>query len=722
MSAFPARVGPARSSASTIPRTLVTRESTRSSADTAPAWPVRDETIALHDAALESGERLGRVDVRYRLEGTINAARDNVVLVVHALTGTTEASAWWPGVVGHGCAIDPTRHAVLCANLLGGCDGTLVQRTGDALDPPAITTRDQASVLARLLDALHIGEPLLICGGSLGGMVTLEFAASFPDRVRSAVVLAAPAAQTAQGSAWNAIMQTAIAIGGPRDGLALARMVGMLSYRTPEGLEQRFGRSRVQPTRSGVASGVVDWLQAHGERLVNRFDADSYSALIAAMDAHDTGRGRGGAESALAPVADRLTGVGIEGDLLYPAEAVRRWTRDIGARYVVIDSLHGHDAFLLETERVSAVLADALANTATVAKVRGAPLSTARRIASSAGTASPGTRSRTLRVALAGCGNVGGNLLELLGDRSERGGDGIAIQVDRVLVRDDARAHAALEKAIASGVAAHDARTVDPGDLLPDGVDVLVETIGGTSTAGDLVEEALRRGIRVVTANKALLSQRGAALAALAGSRGVRLDFEGAVCGAIPIVRCVRSGAAGVDITGVSGILNGTSNFVLERLGQGHTLAEAVAEAQRLGYAESDPTRDLSGEDAEDKLRILSWLCFGVDPSELCVTRRGIDAELARWVAQVAAEGEHVKLVGQCRREGTRLVAEVIPRRVAAADPLARVSGACNRVVVESASAGALVFQGPGAGGRATAGAVLADLLGLEGNVLHALR
>lgn len=722
MSAPPASVGTVRFSAPEIKRTHVVREPGRSAADVAPAWPVRDETIALHDVQLESGELLGRVDVRYRLEGTINAARDNVVIVVHALTGTTSASAWWTGVVGQGCAIDPTRHAVLCANLLGGCDGTRVHGTRDRLGPPALTTRDQAAVLARLLDALHIGEPLLICGGSLGGMVTLEFAASFPDRVRAAVVLAAPAVQTAQGRAWNAIMQTAITRGGPREGLALARMVGMLSYRTPEGLEQRFGGSRVQPPGSGVASGVADWLHAHGERLVNRFDADSYSALIAAMDAHDTGRGRGGAESALAPVADRLTGVGIEGDLLYPAESVRRWTSDIGANYVAIDSLHGHDAFLLETERVSAVLAEALANAAPVATLHGAPLKNARRNGPGAGTVSPASRSRTLRVALAGCGHVGGNLLELIADRAERGGDGIAIEVDRVLVRDDARAHVVLAKAIAQGVAAPDARTVDPRDLLHDGIDVLVETMGGTSTAGDLVEAALSRGIRVVTANKALLSQRGAALAALAGRRGVRLDFEGAVCGAIPIVRCVRSGAAGVDITGVSGILNGTSNFVLERLGDGDTLAEAVAEAQRLGYAEADPTRDLSGEDAEDKLRILSWLCFGVDPSELSVTRRGIDVELARWVAHVAAEGDHVKLVGLCRREGTRLIAEVVPKRVSAADPLARVSGACNRVVVESASAGALVFQGPGAGGRATAGAVLADLLGLEGNLLRAPR
>lgn len=324
---------------------------------TAPRWPVEDTILELRDVALESGEVLRALRVRYRLEGTISAARDNVVLVVHALTGTAQASAWWPGVIAADGAIDPTRHAVLCANLLGGCDGTLAVPHGDDDEyVPVISTRDQAAVLARLLDALHIDRPLLICGGSLGGMVTLEFAASFPERVRSAVALAAPAAQTAQGLAWNAIMRRALEIGGAREGLALARMVGMLSYRTPEGLERRFGRARNR--NSDFA--VNEWLSAHGEKLVARFESASYAALIDAMDTHDVGRGRGGIRAALAPVADRLTGAGIVGDLLYPAEAVREWTSTSGAANEDIASLHGHDAFLLETARVSSILRAAI--------------------------------------------------------------------------------------------------------------------------------------------------------------------------------------------------------------------------------------------------------------------------------------------------------------------------------------------------------------------------
>ncbi len=280
----------------------------------------------------------------YRLLGEIAPARDNVVLVVHALTGTDQPLDWWPGVVGDGCVLDPARWAVLCPTL----PDALVTGQG----APA-TTRDMARALVALLDALDIPQVRLVCGGSLGGMVTLEFAATAPDRFGQAVALAAPAVQTAQGMAWNALMHRALAIGGPREGLALARMVGMLSYRSADGLEARFG------PRTG-REGVASWMAHHGERLVARFDAARYAALITLMDRHDVGAGRGGVAAALAPVAARLTGVGIPGDQLYPANTVAHWTAVSGARYGELDSPHGHDAFLLEAAQVAILLREAL--------------------------------------------------------------------------------------------------------------------------------------------------------------------------------------------------------------------------------------------------------------------------------------------------------------------------------------------------------------------------
>lgn len=706
-------------------RPPATTQTASERAGVASTIPVRDEIIALHDIPLDSGERLAHIDVHFRLEGAINAAADNVVLVVHALTGTSEASSWWNDVIGSDRAIDPSRHAVLSANLLGGCEGTTGPSNAapDALPP--ITTRDQARVLARLLDVLRVQTPLLVCGGSLGGMVTLEFAASFPERVRGAVCFAAPAAQTAQGLAWNAIKRRAITLGGAHNGLALARMIGMLSYRTPESLERRFGR-----TRSATDGFQVnEWLDAHGERLVARFDATSYGALIDAMDVHDVGRGRGGIAAALEPVADRLTGVGIPGDLLYPAECVREWTEASGATYIDLPSVHGHDAFLLETDRVSRILTHALnaaasrepntvpSNPAVIEEVSLATSSSTATHQSGVRDRSPLSKApvRPLRIALAGCGHVGGSLLDLLSarhaERTSRVSDTPDVHVTRILVRDASRERPALARAIGEGITSDDACITEAQHLLDGDIDVLVEAIGGTTTARVLVETALQRGIRVVTANKALLSEQGEALQTLASQHGTRIDFEGAVCGAIPIVRCVRSGAAGVGITRVSGILNGTSNYVLEQIADGLSLDAAVAAAQELGYAEADPTRDLNGQDIEDKLRVLAWLAFGIDPQTLKVTRRGLDAEIALWAAQAAAEGDRVKLIATCERVGDGFVARILPTRVRGDDAWAAVRGPFNRVVIESESAGSIAFQGPGAGGLATAGAVLADVL-----------
>jgi homoserine O-acetyltransferase/O-succinyltransferase len=311
--------------------------------------------------ALESGEILRDVRQAYVLEGELNEAKDNLVVVFHSLTGSPETLGGWKGsVIGPGKEIDTTKWAVLCPNLLGSCYGTTFKRSlrkvGRADAEPVITTRDQALLVFLLIETLGISSLALVTGGSLGGMVALEFAASFPERTRAAVVFAAPAAHTAWAIGWNHVQRRALDAGGPEAGLAIARMAGMLTYRTPEEFETRFGR------QGGKAEpfAVQSYLSRHGTKLVARFDAKSYRTLLDAMDAHDVGRGRGGAAAALAPVGARLTGVGIPGDGLYPEEVVKGWVREAGASYAVLNSTHGHDGFLLEVVGVGAILARAL--------------------------------------------------------------------------------------------------------------------------------------------------------------------------------------------------------------------------------------------------------------------------------------------------------------------------------------------------------------------------
>ncbi|HEX8391342.1 MAG TPA: homoserine O-acetyltransferase [Longimicrobium sp.] len=306
---------------------------------------------------LESGEVLRGVRQAYHLDGALNAARDNLVLIVHALTGSADAAGdWWRAVIGPGLAVNTDRYAVLCTNLLGSCYGTTGPSEPGRDEFPLVTTRDQARLIHGLVEELGVRSVALVAGGSLGGMVAMEWAAAHPDAFRSAVVFAAPAAHTASAIAWNHIQRQAIQAAGER-GLEIARMVGMMTYRTAEEQEVRFGRGREEDGRWSMAS----YLEHHGRKLRARFDLRSYVALTHAMDSHDVARGRGGAHAALAPVADRMTGVGIPGDLLYSAADVRAWTDASGAAYREIHSIHGHDAFLLEPEQAGRILADALA-------------------------------------------------------------------------------------------------------------------------------------------------------------------------------------------------------------------------------------------------------------------------------------------------------------------------------------------------------------------------
>lgn len=311
--------------------------------------------------ALESGEILRNVRQAYVLEGEVNEAKDNVVLVFHSLTGSPETLGGWKGsVIGPGKAIDTNRWAVLCPNLLGSCYGTtfkrFLRRVGKADAQPTITTRDQARLVSSLIESLGVSSLALVTGGSLGGMVALEWAATFPERSRAVVVFGAPVAHSAWALGWNHVQRRAIEAAGPAAGLAVARMVGMLTYRSPAELESRFARL----PGKGETFAMQSYLTHHGAKLVARFDAQSYLTLLDAMDAHDVGRGRGGPAAALSAFQGRLVGVGITSDVLYPEDEVRRWVRAAGAESRTLVSPHGHDAFLLESGLVGTVLAERL--------------------------------------------------------------------------------------------------------------------------------------------------------------------------------------------------------------------------------------------------------------------------------------------------------------------------------------------------------------------------
>jgi homoserine O-acetyltransferase len=293
------------------------------------------------------------------------------VLVVHALTGSADAAGdWWAPLIGPGKALDTGRVGVLCANLLGGRYGstgpaTANPGTGEPWGSsfPQPSARDEAAALWALADALGIERFVLVTGGSLGGMIAQEVALAAPDRVDHLLPMAAPAATGAMAVAWNHIqLQLLDALGEP--GLAIARQLAMTTYRSEADFDTRFGRHREPDGRFSI----VSYLDHQGDKLVERFDADTYRVLVRVMDGHDVGRDRGGIAEAyrgLAAADMGLTGIGIPGDILYGPEQVRSLVdhaaaAGVDAVYREIRSMKGHDAFLVEWDQLEAILRDTL--------------------------------------------------------------------------------------------------------------------------------------------------------------------------------------------------------------------------------------------------------------------------------------------------------------------------------------------------------------------------
>jgi homoserine O-acetyltransferase len=320
---------------------------------------------------LQSGATLPELTVAYRHDGPPPGEAPQV-LVIHALTGSADAAGdWWEPLIGEDRAFDTRRVGVLCANLLGGRYGTtgpssLHPRTGRPYGPafPAVSVVDQAEAQWRLLDALGITELALATGGSLGGMVALEVALARPDAVRHIAPIAAPAAIGPMAIAWNHLQLQLIEHLGLR-GLSLARQLAMTTYRSETDFADRFGGL----VESDGRPSIVSYLDHQGDKLVDRFDLATYRILVGAMDGHDIARERGGLDGALRRLAEAgvaLTGIGIEGDILYGPRQVRALVdaagrAGIAANYREIRSTKGHDAFLVEWEQLTTFLREALA-------------------------------------------------------------------------------------------------------------------------------------------------------------------------------------------------------------------------------------------------------------------------------------------------------------------------------------------------------------------------
>ena len=312
---------------------------------------------------------------------------------------------------------------------------------------------------------------------------------------------------------------------------------------------------------------------------------------------------------------------------------------------------------------------------------------------------------RTWRIGVAGLGTVGSGLLGFLTERPDYAPAGGRVVVTAVSARSRSRARPV--------DISHLAWFDDPVALAqsPD-IDVFVELVGGSDgPAKAAVEAALRAGKAVVTANKALIAEHGAELAALAEAQGVPLLFEAAVMGGVPAVKTVREALVGEDIQSLSGILNGTCNYILTEMeASGSAFADVLAEAQRLGYAEADPTMDVGGFDAAHKITILAALAFGGSPNFAAAEIQGI-ADVDLLDIRLAGDlGYRVKLIASAERAGLGARVRVRPFLVRKTHPIAQADGALNALFIEGTRIGRIFLQGPGAGSGPTAAAVAADI------------
>jgi homoserine O-acetyltransferase len=361
---------------------------------------VKTKFARFDSLSLDCGATLAPVDVAYETYGTLNPARSNAILILHALSGDAHAAhiseetgkpGWWDNSIGPGKAFDTDKYFVICSNVLGGCRGTtgpssLNPATGApyAMSFPVITIPDMVRLQKKLIEHLGIERLLAVAGGSMGGMQALEWAVAYPDSVVAAIPIATTARHSAQQIAFNEVGRQAIMAdpdwnegnyyGGkpPARGLAVARMVGHITYMSDESMREKFGRRLRDKDRYGfdfsIDFEVESYLRYRGAQFVERFDANSYLYITKALDYFDLANGRGSLADALSASTARFLVVSFTSDWLYPSyqsqeivNALRSRNRDVA--YCELTSNYGHDAFLVDISEQTEILRGFLAST-----------------------------------------------------------------------------------------------------------------------------------------------------------------------------------------------------------------------------------------------------------------------------------------------------------------------------------------------------------------------
>lgn len=636
----------------------------------------------LTEFKLESGAVLPEFTLAYHTWGTLNSEKNNVIWICHALTANSDAEVWWNGMIGKEKVFDPATHFIICANIIGSCYGS----TGPLSDNPNtgkpyyhsfpfVTVRDIVGTLELLRLHLGIKEIHTVIGGSLGGQQALEWSIMHPDVIKRLILVASNAVSSPWGIAFRESQRLAIAADktwkesnadAGKEGLKAARGIALLSYRN----YQTYLQAQKEDSDEKIGDfKAASYQRYQGEKLAKRFNAYSYFLLSQTMDSHNIGRGRGGVVPALAQIKAGVLAIGIGSDLLFPAAESKFIAQNVkGGTYEEINSLYGHDGFLIETPKLNYVI---------------------RRFYHKI--------MKTPKIGLFGLGCVGQGFYELSLLQTPAATPG------KIVVKDPIKKRNADVNLL----------SFDKDEVLgDDATNLVVEVIDNSADAYQIVRSALAAGKNVVTANKKMLVENLPELLSLQEKTGAALLYEAGVCASIPILRTIDSYFSQEPISSIRGLCNGTSNYILSAIyNRGWEYAVALAEAQRLGFAESDPTLDVESYDALYKLIILTLHGFGVLLKPSAVFNYGISNIHGSDIKFAKGADYKIRQVAQAyKTEDGKLALWVTPQFVSPTDPLYHVENEFNGITIEAEHSGTQFFSGRGAGSYPTGAAVLSDV------------
>jgi len=631
---------------------------------------------------LESGQTLPGFTLAYKTWGKLNKEKDNVIWIFHALTANADAEDWWPGLIGTDKLYDPAKYFIVCANILGSCYGTtgplsVNLKTGKPFfhDFPFITVRDIVGSLDILRQELGIEHIHTAIGGSLGGQQAIEWATSSPELIKHLIIVASNAASSPWGIAFRESQRLAIAADSTwkeskpdagTEGLKAARAIALLSYRNYLTYKQTQKEDNDEKVNDFKATS---YQQYQGDKLVKRFNAFSYFTLSKVMDSHNVGRGRQGVKQALSTIKAKTLAVGITSDILFPASESRYIAENVtGATYEEINSLYGHDGFLIEVPKLTLAIQNFYQRT-----------------------------MNTPKIGLFGLGCVGQGFYELT-----------HIQTPSVIPH-----KIVVKNALKTRKADAHRLSFDKQEVLgDDSINLVVEVIDNSRDAYEIVRDTLKAGKNVVSANKKMVVENLAELLNLQEKHNVSLLYEAGVCASIPILRTIDSYFSKEPISSIRGLCNGTSNYILSQVfNKGWDYSKALAESQRLGFAEADPTLDVESYDALYKLVILTLHGFGLLVKPEQVFNYGISNISPEDIEYAKANGYKVRQVAQVYKTANNKVGLwVTPQFVSPADPLYHVENEYNGITIEAEHSGTQFFSGKGAGSYPTGAAVLSDV------------